>query len=105
MADTKKIDVAYFKWLADQTIEIAQEVTPLVAKILNVDESKIKAFVDFVKKASDVVLKALEAWVNFPVLFGASGEGLTDAEGNLCPDCPCPAELASVAWALKAQAA
>lgn len=104
MADTKKIDVEYFKWLADQAIEIAENVTPLVAKILGVEEAKVIAFIAFVKKAEDIVLKALEAWVNFPVIFGAPGDGLTGCNGELCPDCPCPQELAPVAWALKAQA-
>jgi hypothetical protein len=99
-----KIDFEYIKWLASEGEKIAERVVPLVAQILNVDAEKLMGFVKYVRQATDSVLSAIELVINFPAVFGADGDGLTDTDGNLRPDCPCPAEYASIVWALKAQA-
>lgn len=100
-----KIDLEYIKWLASESTKVAERVVPLVAQILGVDAEKLMGFVKYVKSATDAVLQALELFINFPAVFGADGDGLTDLSGCNHPDCPCPQEFTSVVYALKAQAA
>lgn len=99
-----KIDLEYIKWLATESEKVAERVVPLVAQILGVEADKLMGFVKYIKSATDAVLQAIDLFINFPSVFGADGDGLTDAAGCNHPDCPCPPEYASVVYALKAQA-
>ncbi len=98
------IDFEYIKWLASQGAEVAEKVAPLVARILNLSDEKVLSFISYVSTATDAVLKAVEIFLEFPTVFGSTGPGLTDADGNPCPDCPCPG-YEDVVFALKTQAA
>lgn len=99
------IDFEYIRWLVEQTDEVVQNVVPLVARILGVDADKLAEFIVWLRQAADAVIDAVEIFIKFPAAFGAPGEGLTDANGVGCPDCPAPAEFAPVVFALKSEVA
>lgn len=98
------VDLDFVRWLADQTEEVVTNVAPLLATILDVDKDLVIKFASYIKEASEAVINAIEAFLEFKAVFGSDGSGLTDAAGCSYPDCPCPQEFESVIWALKARA-
>lgn len=99
-----KIDFTFIRWLIGQTDSVIENVAPLIAKVINIDAAKVVGFLKFLKAASAQVVDLVETFINYKAIFGAPGEGLTDASGCNHPDCPCPREFSPVVFALKAQA-
>lgn len=97
------VDFEFIRWLAGESEDVLNRIAPLVAKIINVEEAKVLDFVKYVAEAADKILDAIEFFVKFPVLFGAPGDGLTNADGKTCPDCPDCNGHEAVVFALKAQ--
>lgn len=98
-----KVDFEFIKWVAKQSEEVATNVAPLLAQVLNLDKALVLKFIAYVGDATDAVIAAIEVFINFPAVFGAPGSGLTDAAGCSLPDCPCPNEFQPVVLALKVQ--
>lgn len=99
-----KVDFEFLRWLASESEEVVKNVSPLVARLLGLEQQQVLDFVNYISDATDAILNAIELFVNFPVSFGADGNGLTDSNGNLCPDCPDCDGHEPVLFALKAQA-
>jgi hypothetical protein len=98
-----KIDFEFIKWVATQSEQVATNVAPLVAQVLNLDKELVLKFIKYVSDATDATIAAIEVFINFPTVFGAPGPTLTDASGCSLPDCACPDEFQPVVLALKAQ--
>lgn len=97
------VDVEMMRWVADQSEEVLKNFVPLIARALGMEQQRILNFIQYVRDAADAVIDAIEIFVNFPVVFGAPGENLTDADGKPCPDCPNCGGYEDVVFALKAE--